>query len=1152
MKQITHLSRRIQTPLPLPTCRTCRFFLVLTLSACFVFTPQCVNAQNKRIAAENSTQATNKISGMVTDDKGVAVIGASVVIKGSGKGTITDTDGKYSITIPEHSSKILVFSYLGMESKEVSIAGKSVLNVSLSEGTAQLQDVVVTALGISREKKAIGYSQEQIKGADLVQSIAPNIADALSGKMAGVNITSPNGVDGGTTRIVIDGSNSILGDNQPLIIVDGMPMANDISASAADVTAPKDWGSALNLINPQDIESMSVLKGPAAAALYGGRGANGVIIITTKKGTARQGMGVDYNFDYKSVEPYRYLKMQNEYGTGGMVSLNTPQYQTYGNGSLMLTDGWNQSFVDQTTGTGPYGVDTWNQVSWPGNGVSWGPRMNGTLIKWWDGSTRADVPQPDNIKALYRNGMQATHNVAVSGGNEFGTLRVSYTRLDNTAILPNSTYSQNTFNIGANINASKKMTIQVNASYFNRDYLNAPSLGNDDVASWQKRLLYNVGRNYQEDDVNNYKNADGSRNNLSGMPWVGNNLYQLWDIMEDNTTQISRKLLASVQATYKATDFLDIIFRGSMDNNDNETTTVDNPIDASGLTNGQYAHGLTRDNADNFDGLATFHKDNFLHSLIDVKFSVGGTSYSRSSYTMSAITPGTTYAVPFLTYFGNYTGTTQSSQVPSEIWYDKEMNSLYSFANLAYKNFLYLDITARNDWTSTLPKGSWSYMYPSFTGSWIFSEVLKLPSFISFGKLRAAWVEGATDTSPYLINLTYSVGSFAGQPTSNLSTSLPALQYKPATNKTADFGINLGFLHNRFNLDVRYYNGHSYDQIFQSPLPASSGVSSAYVNNGVLQNSGMDIILKGKIIDNPDFKWDIGLNATHNANKLESLSSGLNQVDMANIWGNNGVYISAVVGQQLGSIMGYDFVYDSKTHLPILQDAAMLAKNGFPASMVGTMYETTQSTGKMGIIGNTTPKFRGGITNTFTFKGGISVSMLIDCKVGGQIWSGTYSTMMQQGLALATLKERDGGGLPYTTPDGTHTNWGVVLPGVYPDGTVNTTVVHYYYKYIPYGVWSSGPDGSNWIHSTGVLTDTWFKMRELSINYALPNKLVKATGVFQAATVSLVGRDLFYIYSSLPDNINPEGVNGAGNAQGIEFASLPSCRSLGIQVRLSF
>jgi iron complex outermembrane receptor protein len=314
----------------------------------------------------------------------------------------------------------------------------------------------------------------------------------------------------------------------------------------------------------------------------------------------------------------------------------------------------------------------------------------------------------------------------------------------------------------------------------------------------------------------------------------------------------------------------------------------------------------------------------------------------------------------------------------------------------------------------------------------------------------------------------------------------------------------------------------------------------------------MDIILKGKIIDNPDFKWDIGLNATHNANKLESLSSGLNQVDMANIWGNNGVYISAVVGQQLGSIMGYDFVYDSKTHLPILQDAAMLAKNGFPASMVGTMYETTQSTGKMGIIGNTTPKFRGGITNTFTFKGGISVSMLIDCKVGGQIWSGTYSTMMQQGLALATLKERDGGGLPYTTPDGTHTNWGVVLPGVYPDGTVNTTVVHYYYKYIPYGVWSSGPDGSNWIHSTGVLTDTWFKMRELSINYALPNKLVKATGVFQAATVSLVGRDLFYIYSSLPDNINPEGVNGAGNAQGIEFASLPSCRSLGIQVRLSF
>lgn len=1090
------------------------------------------------------------VKGTVRDADQATLPGVSVLVKGTTRGTVTNNDGAFSIVADSNSS--LVFSFIGMQTLTIPVNGQSTLDVQMKVMGKQVEEVVVTALGLTRAKRALGYSEEQIKGKDLAQSISPNVLDAISGKMAGVNITAPNGVDGGTTRIIIDGNNSILGDNQPLIIVDGMPMANDVSSSAADVTAPKDWGSAINLINPQDIESMSVLKGPAAAALYGGRGANGVILITTKKGVSRKGLGVDYNFDFKSTQPYRYLKMQNEYGTGGMVSLNAPQYLKDANGNPMLTDGWKQMNVDQTTGTGPYGVDTWNQVSWPGQGSSWGHKMDGTMLKWWDGTTRADVPQPNNIKSLYKNGTQTSHNVAVSGGGEWGTVRVSYTHLDNTAILPNTDYNQNTFNMGATFKPSKKLNVQANASYFARDYHNAPALGNDDGASWQKRLMYNVGRNYQGDELNIYKNADGSRHDLSSLPWSGNNVYQLWNIMENNSWQYSRKLIGSLQANYTATDFLDLMVRGSMDNNNNEAKTQNSPTDALGVTNGSYSHSLMRDNSSNLDALATLHKENINNSQIDAKLSFGGTTFNRSAYTLSGSTPGTPFAVADYYYFGNYTGTTQSGQIPTETYYRKRMNSLYSFANLSYKNFLYLDITARNDWTSTLPKGSQSYFYPSFTGSFIFSEVMHLPEIISFGKLRAAWVQGATDTDPYTINLAYPTSSFAGQPTSSLSTYIPALHYKPQINKTADFGINLGFLKNRYNLDVRYYHGRSSNQIFNSPLPQSSGVTSAVISSGVIDNSGVDVTVRGKMVDTPLFKWDLGLNYSHNTNRLLSLAEGVNRVDMANMWGDHGVYISAIVGQKLGCIMGYDYVYDKKTGLPILQDAATLVKNGFPASMVGTMYETTQSTGKMGIIGNSTPKFRGGITNTFTFKGGLSVSMLVDCKVGGQIWSGTYATMMQQGLANATLKERNGGGLPYTTPDGTQTNWGVILPGVYPDGTVNTKVVHYYYKYMQYGVWSSGPDGSNWIHSSGVLNDTWFKMREISINYVLPETWVKATKVFQAASVSLVGRDLFYIYTSLPNNINPEGVNGAGNAQGIEFASLPNCRSLGFQLRLSF
>src|ERR1035437_1837931 len=312
------------------------------------------------------------ITGTVTDAKTKEVlVGVSIRIPGTSSGTITDVNGHYSLKV-SNSVTELEFSFIGMKTIKETIDSRVLINVEMTPKETQLNEIVVTALGLSRAKKAIGYSQESIKGSDLSASNAPNIINALSGKMAGINITSPNGVDGGTTRIIIGGNNTIQGDNQPLIIVDGMPMANDISGSAADITAPQDWGSAINMINPQDIDEVSVLKGPAAAALYGGRGANGVILITTKKGVKSKGLGVDYNFGYKIVQPYRYLKEQNEYGTGGMVSLNAPQYQKDANGNPMLTDGWTQSFVDQTTGTGPYGIDTWNQVSWPGNGVSWG------------------------------------------------------------------------------------------------------------------------------------------------------------------------------------------------------------------------------------------------------------------------------------------------------------------------------------------------------------------------------------------------------------------------------------------------------------------------------------------------------------------------------------------------------------------------------------------------------------------------------------------------------------------------------------------------------------------------------------------------------------------------------------------------------------
>ncbi len=1101
-----------------------------------------------------TVESFKQITGTITGAEGLPLQGASVTVAGTSKGTVTDEKGNFQIQANE--GDVLVISSIGYKGMRVKVDASATYSISLTKQDNSMNEVVVTALGISRQKKALGYSQEQIKGSELAESNAPNVINAIEGKMAGVNVTSPNGVDGGSTRILIGGNNTIQGDNQPLIIIDGMPMDNTIPSAAQDVTAPKDWGSAINLINPQDIETFSVLKRPAAAALYGGRGANGVILITTKKGSKRQGLGVDYNMGYKLVDPYRYIKMQNEYGAGGMVSLNAPQYMTDGSGTPELTDGWNGLFVDPKSGTGPYGIDTWNQVSWPGTGVSWGHKMDGTMIKWWDGVMRPDVPQPDNINSYYQKGNQFTNNVSVSGGNEWGTLRASYTRLDNTAIIPNSGYNQNTFNIGASAKLTNRVNILVNVSYFTNTYHNAPQLGNSE-SDIQSNLVYAYGRDYRgKADNGNYRLPDGSQNKFSGFPWAGNGNAQFiyWNTYMNNEYVTRNKLIGSAQLNYEATSFLNFMVRASIDANNNQDETINTPTDPTGTLSGSYANGLIKDVANNYDWLGTLHKENIFKD-ISAKFSVGGTAYQRSSYGIAGTSSGATFAYPGLTYFGNYVGSPQSGQIPTESWYQKKLNSLYAFLNLSYKNYLYLDVTGRNDWSSTLPQNEWSYFFPSFSASYVFSEALHIdPSVLSFGKLRAAWAEGAVDVLPYQINNVYTPGTFAGSITTSLPGALPAQHYKPQINKTADFGLTLGFLKNRINFDFRYYNGKSYNQVLNSPLPQSSGVTSIVVNTGVLQNSGMEMILGAKIVDQSFFKWDFSLNMSKNYNRLISLAPGATRVDMNNIWGASGTYISAVLGQEFGAIMGYDYLYDSKTHKPLLQNEAEIMQNfgvdaGTAASMKGTVYQATST---IVPIGNSTPKFRGGMTNTFSFKGGFSISTLIDWKIGGQVWCGTYASMMQQGTAPETLKERNGGGLPYTTPDGTSTNWGVILPGVYDDGSPNTTVVHYYYKYMQYGVWSSGPNNSQWIHRTGVLNDTWYKLREVSLNYAIPTSIVKKTKAFQGATVSLVGRDLFYIHSSLPDHINPEGVNGAGNAQGIEFASLPGVRAMGVQVRLSF
>jgi iron complex outermembrane receptor protein len=1067
------------------------------------------------------------VSGTVTSSEdGLGIPGVSVYVKNTFRGTTTDIDGTYQID-GLNTNDTLVYQFLGYFPVMEKVGARKLIDVVLVPEAQKLQEVVVTALGIKREKREIGYTTQSFEGEELTKSNATNVVSALSGKSAGVQVTEPDGVEGGTTRIVIRGNNNLTTENQPLIVVDGVPIEN--TPGLTNIGRGQDWGSAINNINQADIAELNILKGPTASALYGSRGANGVVLITTKRGKKQKGIGVSYSFNYKIIHPYRYREVQNKYGAGGPLTFNEPTFMEDSAGTYIYP-------TSTHTNNGPEGKPTSELFGYYGTAASWGPEMNGQMVKWWDGEMRPWSPQPDNLQLYFDDGSTSTHNLSFSGGSDVGTIRVSMTRTDHKPIIPNSNYDQTTINLGSRINISDKVKADVAVSYINYNRLNTPNIG-ESYSSFSKGSLYSWPRSWKGIEQTHYANPDGSRNEWGGnYPFWYISPYTWWNFYNNNTTLARDKLIGSFTLSYDITPWLTAIGRVGLDFTSDHYETKNNPADLVGILDGYYQSELSRNKVVNNDFLITAFKDNFAGTKLNTKLSFGGNHYQRRYYRTKA--QSGIWVDPWLFNSSNFENaeqitypTDQGIEARRENWNDKDINSLYGFLNLGWDDYLYMELTGRNDWSSTLPADNNSYFYPSLSLSYIPTEsfdVLKTPVF-NFWKIKGSLATAASDTYPYQLNFVYYSGNFGNGQTSQLDPTIPPIELAPQRAKSWELGTTLGMFNEHLSLDFTYYQILSDNQILNLPVPSSSGATGILINNGELENKGYEIIANYVILNKPELVFETGLNFSRNRNFVISLGESSEPLELGEIWGLNGPAIAVRESDEYGTIVGYDYVYHENGQ-PILSDD-------------GTTYQITENRVP---IGNASPKFIGGWTMRFIWKG-ITLSTLVDTKWGGDIYCGSQVIALQTGQAPETLLERDGGGLPYTGPDGITRNVGVILPGVYEDGTPNDKVVHYYFKYMP----NAGGWGK-FISTPGIMENSWVKMREISLSYAMPATIMQKTKVFQSLTFSIVGRNLFYFYSSLPNNVNPEGMIGSGNAQGLEWASYPGTRSISFGVSAAF
>ena len=1063
--------------------------------------------------AYHSYAQSRVIKGKVVDEQGNPLPGATVTLKQTNQRAATLQDGVYSITITGPGN-ILVFTYVGYQPQEVDITGKLNADVKMEPQSGGMNEVIVTALNIKREKASLGYAAQGVNTDELTEARANNITDLLDGKVAGLQTTT-SGQPNGSTRLLLRGTNSITGNNQPLWVVDGVPIDNtDSNGQVGNL----DYGNNAADLNPDDIESIEVLKGPNAAALYGSKAANGAILITSKKGKKNAGLGISVNSNWMQSQVLQFPDYQNVYGEGG-------------------NDKQSGTLVGPILGQQVYQAGT-------GGGRNWGAPLLGQPLVAFNGTPTTYSPNPGNYMGLYQKANTYTQNVSISQADDKSNLRFSYTRLDgNDVVQKQNLTTKNNFQFTAGKDFTNFLRIDARLQYV-QEQVNNRTFRNE---SNQNPLNYfnNAVNSIPLSSLIPWKDANGNAFNGGGSGSIED---PYWDINENANQDNRNTIIAGLTATFKITK--DLQFRAQESVNDlwgNRWVFIQKG--SLSAPTGSYSQFQQNNKVFNTEGLLMYNKH---IADFSITANLGGnlrnTNYYNSTATVSQL------LVHDVKNLSNNAGIVTGTESPLT----SQVQSVYGTASVGYKSFLYMDVSGRNDWSSTLAPQNSSFFYPSVSGSFVFTELFKIPqNILSFGKLRASIARVGNDPDPYNLISQFSYGNnFNGLPYVQIDQNkLKTADLKPEQTTSTEVGAELKFLNNRLSVDASLYKTKSINQILTGNTAPEIGYLSEVINAGEIDNKGFELTLSGTPIRTKNFSWDATYNFSMNRNMVVSLAPGITSFTIGS---QTTVNVNAEVGKPIGVLRGKDQAYSSDG-LPII------------VATTGIEYQTPNQ-----IIGNFNPKALMSFGSTFRYKQ-FSFNFLINSRIGGQLFSATYWRANTAGATVASLGGRDAYlystgvlgenaneqlgitsiyNLPY--PDANRPK-GMLVPGYYPvlgtngqpildgNGNMVADLTKPNTRWVlPQTYWQqTGND-------THLLTfdATYVKLSQVIIGFSLPQSLLRRT-IFKTAAFSLVGRNLWFIYQKTPKGIDPEAAAFSSNTQGVEAGGSAPYASYGIDLKFT-
>ncbi len=1052
--------------------------------------------------AAGSVVAQRSVSGKVTDMDGEALIGASILVKGTTTGTVTDIDGGYTLELTDNDL-VLVVSYTGFETQEVEIGNQSILDVSLQAGVT-LSEAVVTALGVRRDEKALGYAVSKVDGEDLAQTRETNLVNALQGKVAGIQIQGSPSALGGSSRITIRGSNSFLGNNQPLFVIDGVPIDNSQFADNSQQRGfggadAYDYGNTAQDIDPNSIESMTVLKGAAASALYGQRGANGVILITTKSGAGKKGIGVEVNSSLTFDQVDNLIPHQQEYG-GGAINPNT-------------SHGFNEVIQDGQTFLYPaYSKDG-----------SWGPKYDpNRQIRHWDSwdpdapsykETRPWVAPNAGYEEYFETGQTWTNSIALTGANEKGSFRLGYTNLDQTGTFPESALQRNSININSQYQIHERVKVGLVGNYVRTDAQNRNATGYNNgnpmqafTQWWQTQLDTDRLRNAtftdgsqmtwnakgpQKDGEDNLLFYDRAPNFFDNPFWVRENYLQ-----EDTRN----RFFGNANISVNLAKGLDLAARFGTDS---YQFSLRQGIPVASVETSRYQEVERRFQETNLE--VTLRYNNTFGRL-SLNALAGGNRMRQLNRSTDLSSVGGLS----LEGFFNISNSASSPNITTDET-ERGINSVFGSASFGFDNWIYLDVTARNDWSSTLPDDNNSYFYPSASLSFVLSELPGFSDigFLSFAKVRASYAEVGNDADPYQLTDVFApqVPNFGSNPRYAVPNAQNNPELRPEQTSEYEVGVDLRFFNGRLGIDAAYFDRTTTDQIFSVPSSSATGYTSRILNAGEMRNWGWEFQITGTPIETDDFSWDIGINAFQQNNEVVELAEGVESIARGGTWAAD---LRIAKGFPYMAVFGQDYVFDDNGNRLVNEDGNYM----FTSERV--------------FLGSAIADWTGGFNTRIAYKG-LFASALFDFQVGGIIHSTSLQWAKYSGMHPETVAFNDS--------EDTRAE-GMLLPGVKENGAPNDIRID------PQGYYQTFWNRA----APNVYEASFLKLRELRLGYRLPKSIIDASP-FTDVTISLFGRNLAILAADLP-YLDPQIITGAGNDQGLENAQIPSVRSFGVTLQI--